>query len=78
MKSLDLKIKVQITRFIAYGDKVYLDANWEVKDIKRHKRHAKLFSIAVPARKDASGIVTAMDRAFGVLEEDISQGVKSF
>ena len=27
------KVKLQVTRFIAYGDRVYLDANWEVETL---------------------------------------------
>ena len=73
-----LKVKVQITRFIAYGDRVYLDASWKVEDMHSHRHMAKLFTISVPAGKDASGIVSAMDKAFGVLEEDVSEGLKRF
>ena len=74
----DLKVKVQISRFIAQGDRVYLDANWEVENMRTHKRKARLFSAAVPTKNDASSIVAAMDQAFGKLEEDIAQGVHRF
>jgi cholesterol transport system auxiliary component len=73
-----LKVKVQITRFIAYHDKVYLDASWEVEDMQSHKRFARLFTTTVPTGKDAPSIVAAMDRAFGMLEEDVSRGIKGF
>jgi len=73
-----IKVKVQITRFIAQGDRVYLDANWEVENIKTHKQSANLFSTTVPTKSDASSVVNAMDKAFGKLEEDVSQGVKLF
>lgn len=71
-----LKVNVDITRFIAYGDKVYLDANWEVMNVSTHKRTAKLFSTAVATRSDAASIVDAMNRAFGQLEEEVARGVK--
>lgn len=72
----NVKVNVAITRFIAQGDKVYLDANWEVMKIATHKRNAKLFNTSVPTSSDAASIVDAMDRAFGKLEEDVARGVK--
>ena len=77
-KQPNIKVKVQITHFIAQGDRVYLDANWEVENMQTHKRSAKLFSTTVPTKSDASSIVDAMDRAFGKLEEDVARGVKLF
>ena len=71
-----LKVNVAITRFIAQGDKVYLDANWEVMNVSTHKRKAKLFSTSVSTGSDASSIVDAMDKAFGQLEEDVARGLK--
>lgn len=77
-KQPGLKVKVQVTRFIAQGDRVYLDANWEVENMRTQKRRSKLFSTNVVTNSDASSIVDAMDRAFGVLEEDIAKGIYRF
>jgi cholesterol transport system auxiliary component len=71
-----VKVKVQITRFIAQGDKVYLDANWEVENMHTHKRKARLFSTTVVTKSEASSIVAAMDRAFGELEESVARGLR--
>lgn len=71
-------VKVNIARFIALGDKVYLDANWEVTQPRTKKRTARLFSTSVPTGSDANSIVDAMDRAFGQLEENVALGVKHF
>jgi len=71
-----MKVNVDITRFIAQGDKVYLDANWDMMSFSTHKREARLFSTAVATRSDATSIVEAMDRAFGQLEEDVARGLK--
>lgn len=71
----DIKIKVHVTRFIAQGDNVYLDANWEVRNMKTEQKSLKLFSTVVPTKSDASSIVDAMDRAFAQLEEDVARGV---
>ena len=73
-----VKVNVDITRFIAQGDRVYLDANWEVMHIRTKRRKAGLFTASVPTKSDASSIVSAMDRAFGMLEEKVAQGVKRF
>ena len=71
-----VKVKVQITRFIAEGDKVYLDANWRVFNMKTGQRKAKLFSTSIATKDDAQSIVDAMDRVFGELEEAIAKGLK--
>ncbi len=73
----DKRVKVQITRFIAYGDRVYLDANWEVKNISSGRSRSRLFNTSVPTVSgDASSIVKSMDAAFGQLEESIANGLK--
>lgn len=71
-----VKVSMDITRFIAQGDKVYLDANWEAVHVRTHKRKAKLFSTVVTTGSDAASIVEAMNRAFGQLEEDLAKGIK--
>jgi len=70
------KVKVQISRFIAMGDKVYLDANWEVLNMRTGSTKARLFSTSVLTSDDASAIVSAMDKAFGELEEVVARGIK--
>lgn len=77
-KQPDIKVKVNITRFIAQGDRVYLDANWEVENLRTQKRIAKLFSTNVGTNSDASSIVNAMDRAFSEFEEDLAKGLHRF
>ncbi len=72
----DIKIKVHVTRFIAQGDSVYLDASWEVKNMRTEQRSLKLFNTIVPTKADARSIVDAMNRAFGQLEEDVARGVR--
>ncbi len=71
-----VKVKVQITRFIAQGDRVYLDADWEVEHMRTGKRKARLFSTTVATRSDATSIVSSMDQAFKQLEESIANGIK--
>ena len=73
------KIRLTISRFIAYEDKVYLDANWDIKNISTKKNISKLFQTTVNIKqKGANGIVDAMNSAFSKLEESIAKGVKSF
>jgi len=72
------KVKVQITRFIAYGDRVYLDANWEIKNVSGKSR-SRLFSTSVPTTSgNPASIVASMDAAFRQLEESIASGLNSF
>jgi cholesterol transport system auxiliary component len=70
------KVKVQISRFIAQDDRVFLDATWEVENISKHTHKARLFSTQVATSSRANSIVSAMDIAFGELEETIAQGLR--
>ena len=71
-----VKVSVDITRFIAYGDKVYLDANWEVVHVGTKRSNAKLFSTTEATGNSAASIVESMNRAFAQLEEDVAKGIK--
>lgn len=73
-----VRVKVDITRFIAQGDKVYLDASWELKSGLKKKRKARLFHTTVPTQSNAESIVTAMDTAFSQLEESVANGIKVY
>jgi len=71
------KVKLQITRFIAYGDRVYLDANWEIETLSSGASKSRLFSTSVPTKAgNAESIVASMDVAFRQLEESIASGLK--
>jgi cholesterol transport system auxiliary component len=72
----DIKINVQVTRFIAQEGTVYLDASWEAREMRTDKRVLKLFSTTVPTKEDAGSIVDAMDSAFAQLEAEVARGVK--
>ena len=74
----DVKINVQITRFIAQGEYVYLDANWNLAKTGSTKYKARLFSTRVATGSDANSIVASMDRAFGELEEQVARGINHF
>ena len=73
-----VKVKVQISRFIAQGERVYLDASIQLENMQTGKRKARLFSTSVPSGSSASGIVDAMDKAFGRIEEQVAKGIRSF
>ncbi len=72
----EIKVKVQVTRFIAQGESVYLDATWEVRNMRSDKSMLKLFSTTLPTKTDAESIVEAMNSAFGQLEEDVARGIR--
>lgn len=75
-KKPDIKISGQVTRFIAQGERVYLDATWSVENVQTKKRMSHLFSTQVPTTSDVQSIVKAMDRAFSQFEETVAMGVK--
>jgi cholesterol transport system auxiliary component len=75
-KNPTVKVKVQITRFIAQGNKVYLDANYRVNNIQTDTSKARLFSTSVATSSDAQSIVLSMDKAFGELEATIAKGLR--
>ena len=77
-KQPDVKVAVQITRFIAQGDYVYLDANWNLEKSSNNREKARLFSTKVATKSDPSAIVSSMDSAFGRLEEEIAKGINNF
>ena len=72
-KQPTLKIRVAITRFIAQGNAVYLDANWEIIYLQSNRSKAKLFSTMIPLKnKESDTVVSSMDKAFSQLEEAIA------
>ncbi len=78
-KQPNLIVQIQITRFIAQGDKVYLYANWKVENTSSGKSISKLFNTTTPTdSKDEANIVASMDSAFGELEDDIARGIRGF
>ena len=70
-KQAGIKIKISISRFIAYGDFVYLDATWKINDLQRGKEYSRLFSVKVPGGKNTASVVAGMNKAFGKLSETI-------
>lgn len=75
----EIKVKVNLSKFIVQQSRVCLDASWEIRDHTSGKSLARLFHKEVPVeRTSAEGIVTAMDRALGYLEEDIAKGMLRF
>jgi len=71
------KVKVQISRFIAQDKKVYLDATWEIQNMKHGDKKSRLFSTIITIENNsASFVVSGMNRAFSQLEEHIAQGLK--
>ena len=70
------KVRVVITRFIAQGEYIYLSASWDVFNFKLGTSKARLFSTTVPLDdKSTDAIVSAMNKAFGKLEEAVAEGL---
>lgn len=70
-KQAGIKIKISISRFISYGDFVYLDATWKINDLQRGKQHSRLFSVKVPSGRDTASVVAGMNKAFGKLAQGV-------
>jgi cholesterol transport system auxiliary component len=77
-KQPDIKVSVQITRFIAQGKFVYLDATWSIENVKTKQHKSRLYSARVPTKSDVQSIVHAMDAAFSQFEERVAMGVQHF
>lgn len=71
-KQAGIKIKVSISRFISYGDFVYLDATWKINDLQKGKERSRLFSTKVPSGKDTASVVAGMNKAFGKLAQGVA------
>jgi len=74
-KQAGIKVKVSISKFIAYGDQVYLDANWEIVDLKTAQRSSQLFSTQVKTASDTVSIVSSMNSAFERLTTTITREI---
>jgi len=70
-KPAGIRIKVSISRFIAYGNRVYLEANWKITDTRSGRVYSRLFSTTVPCKKEIPSVVAAMNEAFGKLTNAI-------
>ncbi|RUM68508.1 MAG: hypothetical protein DSZ08_08085 [Sulfurovum sp.] len=77
-KQPNIKVSVQITRFIAQGDSVYLEATWNLENMKTRRKKARLFSTRVDTKSDIRSVVFAMNKAFMEFEEAVALGIKRF
>jgi len=72
----DITVKLQLNRFLAQGNTVYLDASYSIMNMRNKKSHAYLFNTALKTGSEPAAIVDTMDSAFGQLEEDIAEKIK--
>lgn len=77
-KQPNIKLSVQITRFIAQGNRVYLDASWRLENMKTKRKAARLFSTNIATKSDAESIVSSMNMAFSQFENTVAMGIKQF
>jgi len=73
----DIRIRVRISRFIAEGKRVFLDASVRMENLHSGKYRAILFSKHTVSGSSASEIVAAMNRLFGQLEEKVATEIKT-
>jgi len=70
------RIKVHVTRFIAQGGYVYLEASWKISHTQTKQDVSQLFATKVAIENEStSEIVSAMDKAFSQLENVIANAL---
>ena len=58
------RVSLSIKRFIAYEDKVYLDANYKIYNYKTGKSINELFLTTVPTDQTVDGMMESMEKAY--------------
>lgn len=71
----DIKVSLNIKRFISYKGEVVLDARYEIKNIKTGKIISKLFSTKEPSSHLAEDIMSSMERAYFKLTDKIKKDI---
>ena len=71
----DKRVEVTIKRFIAYKDKVYLDADYKIYNYNTKKSLNKLFSTKVETSVGIDSMMESMEKAYLQLLEEIKTEV---
>ena len=74
-KKADKRVEVTIKRFIAYKDKVYLDADYKIYNYNTKKSLNRLFSTKVETGVGIDSMMESMERAYLQLLEEIKTEV---
>jgi len=74
-KSPYKRVTVTIKRFIAYEDKVYLDANYKIYNLETKKSLSKLFTTTVPTEPAINLMMESMEKAYLELAETIKEEI---
>jgi cholesterol transport system auxiliary component len=70
------RLHINITRFIAKGSYVYIDANYRIEDTKTQRQHSYLYSNHILLKsKNPDMIVKTMDSAIEYLIQDIAKKI---
>jgi len=69
------RVSLSIKRFIAYEDKVYLDANYKIYNYKTKKSINELFSTTVPTDQTVDGMMKSMEKAYFKLIKKIQDAI---
>ncbi len=74
----DVKLTLNITRFIASEGQVHLQANWIIGNLTEAKRNTHLFNTMVATNMRVDDVVRAMDLGFSQLEAKIALTIKQY
>ncbi len=74
-RKADKRVEVTIKRFIAYKDKVYLDADYKIYNYHTKNSINKLFSTKVPTSIEIDTMMESMEKAYLQLLEEIKTAI---
>ncbi len=74
-RKADKRVEVTIKRFIAYKDKVYLEADYKIYNYHTKNSINKLFSTKVPTSIEIDTMMESMEKAYLQLLEEIKTAI---
>ena len=74
-KDTDKRVSVKIQRFIAYNNRVRLEASYQIKNIKIKQKTTKLFDTTVVTSNTIESMMGAMEEAYFRLAKEIKTDI---
>jgi len=69
------RVSVTIKRFIAYKDKIYLDANYKIYNFETKKTLTKLFTTTITSQENIDSMMESMEKAYLEMAEKIKSEI---
>jgi len=74
-KDTKKRVSVTIKRFIAYQNRIILEANYNINDLKKKTTKTKLFRTTVPSNNSIDQMMQSMEKAYFQLAEEIKNEI---